>query len=92
MILILKLLNRIKEEKEKELIKLKIKLQNIEKLDTKTFKSLNRMLMIKSYMKNFNNNINNNINNTQNINLIGFNKKDILDVLTNKEKIVVTVV
>ena len=49
------------------------------------------MLMIKSYMRNSNNNnnnninINNNINNT-NINLIGFNKEDILEVLTNKEK------
>ena len=81
-------LNQIKEEKEKlkveeKLLKLKIKLQNIEKLDTKTFKSLNRMLMIKSYMKNSNNT---NINNTQNINLIGFNKEDILEVLTNTEK------
>ena len=39
--------------------------------------------MIKSYMKNSNNT---NINNTQNINLIGFNKEDILEVLTNTEK------
>ena len=85
--------NKLKEEKnklkeEKELIKLKIKLQNSSRLDTKTFKIVNKILMAKSYNKliNLHNNttINNNIQN--NISLIGFGKEELMDKLTNKDK------
>ena len=74
--------NKLKEESK--LIKLKIKLQNTKKLDTKTFKSLNKMLMDRSHKNITNNTTVNNINNYFNIS--GFGKEDILDVLTYKEK------
>ena len=76
-----------KIQEEKELIKLKIKLQSGLRLNTKTFKSLNKMLMNRSYYNNINSNnttINNNIQN--NINLIGFGKEEILKILTLKDK------
>jgi hypothetical protein len=87
--------NKIKEEKEKinaekELIKLKIKLQSGSRLDSRTFKTMNKMLMAKSYNKNINsNNTTNNIQNIQNINnisLVGSGKEELLEILTKKEK------
>ena len=78
--------NKLKEEKE--LIKLKIKLQDCTKLDTKTFKSINKLLMTRSYNKSINSNnniiINNNIQN--NINLVGFGKEELIEKLSNKDK------
>jgi hypothetical protein len=74
--------NKLKEESK--LIKLKIKLQNTKKLDSKTFKTLNKMLMDRSHKNITNNTTVNNINNYFNIS--GFGKEDILDVLSYKEK------
>jgi hypothetical protein len=74
--------NKLKEESK--LIKLKIKLQNTKKLDAKTFKTLNKMLMDRSHKNITNNTTINNINNYFNIS--GFGKEDILDVLSYKEK------
>lgn len=91
-------LEQLKEEKDKikeelKLIKLKLKLEKTKKLDTKTFKSLNKMLMERSFnMKNSNiinsNNVNsNNSTNIQNnINIIGFGKEEITDIISNKDK------
>jgi len=75
-------LEKIKEENK--LIQLKIKLQSINKIDTKTFKALNKILMNRSYI---NNTVNNTINNTiNNINLISFGKEEIVELLTNQDK------
>ena len=76
---------------EKELIKFKIKLINGTKLDIKTFKSVNKILMTRSYYKHSHNNNNIIINNIQNniqnnINLIGFGKEKIIDKLSSKDK------
>jgi len=65
-------LEKIKLEKLKEenkLIKLKIKLQNIKRLDNKTFKAVNKYLMDRSYNNNVNSN--NTINNNYQILSIG---------------------
>ena len=102
-----------KEQKEltkeqKELIKneillakLKLKIEASKKLDTKTFKSLNKALKDRAFLKmqnsNINNNSNNNSNNTNNIQnnnivnnnniqLIGFSKEEVMNTITNKEK------
>jgi hypothetical protein len=92
-----------KEEKEKEkyqlkMMKLKLKLENCSDLDTKTFKSVNKMLMNKSFKNSINTNSNNvnsmnTINNTHNqINhhynniIIEIGKENLLEVLSNNEK------
>jgi hypothetical protein len=78
-------------KEEKEILKLKIKLENSKKLDIISFKKLNKMLIQRSIrIQNLtiNNNCNNNQTNIQNnLELIGFGKdEEILDVLSSKEK------
>ena len=78
-------------DKEIELTKLKIKLQNGKKLSNKSFQSMNKMLMEKAYQNTINsNNNNNNSNNTVNIQnnykIIGFGKEEIVEALSLKEK------
>ncbi len=76
------------------LAKLKLKIQSSKKLDTKTFKSLNKALKERAFLKMQNSNINsNNTNNIQNnnivnnnIQLVGFSKEEVLNTITNKEK------
>jgi hypothetical protein len=79
-------LEQLKEESK--LLKLKIRLQNSKKIDARTFKSLNKMLIERSH-KNINSNNNNNnntINNINNFNICGFGKEEIMEVLTMKDK------
>ena len=80
---------------EIELTKLKLKIQSSKKLDTKTFKSLNKALKERAFLKMQNSNINsnntnniqnNNIVNNNNIQLIGFSKEEVMNTITNKEK------
>jgi len=78
---------------EIELAKLKLKIQSSKKLDTKTFKSLNKALKERTFLKMQNSNINShNTNNIQNniinnnIQLIGFSKEEVINTITNKEK------
>jgi hypothetical protein len=78
---------------EIELAKLKLKIQSSKKLDTKTFKSLNKALKERAFLKMQNSNINShNTNNIQNniinnnIQLIGFSKEEVINTITNKEK------
>jgi hypothetical protein len=79
-------------KEEKEILKLKLKLEKSKKLDNVTLNKLNKKLRERSNLiKNSNINSNNtNTNNTININnnfkLIGFGKEEVLNVLTNKEK------
>jgi hypothetical protein len=79
---------------EIELAKLKLKIQASKKIDTKTFKSLNKALKERAFLKMQNSNINShNTNNIQNnnivnnnIQLIGFSKEEVINTITNKEK------
>jgi hypothetical protein len=76
------------------LAKLKLKIEASKKLDTKTFKSLNKALKERAFLKMQNSNINShNTNNIQNnnivnnnIQLVGFSKEEVLNTITNKEK------
>ena len=93
-------LEKIKEEKEVEKIKLqlakeekailqlKLKLEKSNKIDNITLKKLNKMLMERNNkIKNINSH--NTINNTQTINnfqLIGFGKEEVIETLTNRDK------
>jgi hypothetical protein len=99
-------LDKIKEEtKQKELevilkkeeariLKLKLKLQQADKVDNVTLNKLNKMLQKhNNRIKNnnsFNNNTINNIQNVQNVQnnfqLVGFGKEEITELLTNNEK------
>ena len=76
-------------KEEKEILKLKLKLQKSTKIDNITLKKLNKLLMernnfIKNATINFSNNIQYNIIN--NFKLIGFGKEEIIETLTNTEK------
>jgi hypothetical protein len=79
---------------EMNILKLKLKIEASKKLDTKTFKSLNKALKDRAFLKMQNSNINsNNTNNIQNnniinnnIQLIGFSKEEVMNTITNKEK------
>jgi hypothetical protein len=78
-------LEKIKLEKLKEenkLIKLKIKLQNIKRLDNKTFKAVNKYLMDRSY----NNNVNSNNTINNNYQILSIGNEQLKDVLTLKDK------
>lgn len=77
----------IKKE-ESNILKLKIKLEKTKRIDTKTFKSLNKMLMDHSFkMKNSNYNSNNTSNIQNNtFNLVGFGNENIVEALSNKDK------
>ena len=76
-------------KEEKEILKLKLKLQNSTKVDNITLKKLNRLLLernnlIKNSTINSHNNIQNNIVN--NFQLVGFGKEEVVELLTNKDK------
>jgi hypothetical protein len=87
-------------KKEENILKLKLKLQNSTKIDNMTLNQLNKKLMERnkliknSHNKIQNNNNNNNNNKIQNnnnsvvnnINLVGFGKEEIVELLTNNEK------
>ena len=81
------LILQIKKE-EKEILKLKLKLEKSNKIDNITLKKLNKMLMERNNkIKNINSH--NTINNTQTINnfqLIGFGKEEVFETLTNRDK------
>ena len=76
-------------KEEKEILKLKIKLEKSNKIDNITLKKLNKKLLerrnlIKNSTVNSHNNIQNNIVN--NFQLVGFGKEEVVELLTNKEK------
>ena len=76
-------LKRTQEEKSKEIMKLKEKLLNTKRLDNKTFKVLNKILIERSTV-NSNNNNNNTINN--NYQIVSVGNEDLVNVLTMKQK------
>jgi hypothetical protein len=86
----------LKLKEEKEIMKIKLKLEKSKNLDNKTFKAINKILMERSYNKknintqniNTQNNIQNNIQNnvTNNINIIGFGQENIQETLSDKDK------
>jgi len=68
-------------DKEKEILELKIKLQGMKRIDDKTFKTINKLLMDRS--------INNTTNNTININfpnILSIGKENVVKTLTKGEK------
>jgi len=72
-------------DKEVELVKLKIKLQGMKRIDDKTFKTINKLLMDRSIINNTTNNtINNNHYHFPNILSIG--KENVVNTLTRGEK------
>jgi len=78
-------------KEEKEILKLKIKLEKSNKIDNITLKKLNKKLLernklIKNSTINSNNNINIQNNIVNNIQLVGFGKEEIVELLSNKEK------
>jgi hypothetical protein len=75
-----------KMEKNEEIIKLQKKLLNSKRMDTKTFKAVNKILMERSYRNSQNNNINSNnvINNTYQICSVG--NEELVNVLTFQQK------
>jgi len=75
-------LEKLKEENK--LIKLKIKLQGMKRLDNKTFKAVNKYLMDRSYNNNVNSNNTNTINNNYQILSIG--NEQLNEVLSMKDK------
>jgi hypothetical protein len=78
---------REKMEKNEEIIKLQKKLLNSKRMDTKTFKAVNKILMERSYHNSHNNNTinsNNIINNTYQIYSLG--NEELLNVLTYEQK------
>jgi hypothetical protein len=96
-------LNKIQEEnkqkelllqlakEEKEILKLKLKLQKSTKVDNITLKKLNKLLMERNnFIKNstINSNNNNKIQNNivNNFQLIGFGKEEIIETLSNTDK------
>jgi len=81
---------RLKQE-EKEILKLKIKLEQSNKVDNITLKKLNKKLIERNNkIKNiYSNNTINNIQNNQIINnfqLIGFGKEEVIETLTKQDK------
>jgi hypothetical protein len=82
---------KIKKE-EADILRLKLKLQNSDKIENITLRKLNKLLKvhntrIKNSTVNSHNNIQNNNYITNNFQLIGFGKEeDLQQILTNKEK------
>jgi hypothetical protein len=86
-----KQLEVILKKEEARILKLKLKLQQADKVDNITLNKLNKMLQKhNNRIKNnnsFNNNTINNIQNVQNnFQLVGFGKEDIVELLSNNEK------
>ena len=74
-----------KIDKEVELVKLQIKLQGMKRLDIKTFKSMNKMLMDRSTQ-----NITNNTQNiTNNYQILALGHEKIINNLSRNEKILI---
>jgi len=76
-------------KEESKILQLKLKLQNLTKVDNITLKKLNKLLLernnlIKNSTVNSHNNIQNNI--TNNFQLVGFGKEEVVELLTNKDK------
>ena len=73
--------------KAQDLMKLKIKLQGMKKINKKTFKSINKFLMDRSTI-NTQNIINNNntINNHFHLQIMGLGRENVLDILSRREK------
>jgi hypothetical protein len=73
-------LEKLKEENK--LMKLKIKLQGMKRLDNKTFKAVNKYLMDRSY----NNNVNSNNTINNNYQILSIGNEQLNEVLTMKDK------
>jgi hypothetical protein len=82
---------RLLKQEESRILKLKLKLQQADKVDNVTLNKLNKMLLkhnnrIKNSTVNSHNTINNIQNIQNNFQLVGFGKEEITEVLTNNEK------
>jgi hypothetical protein len=79
---------RLKEDKKKsdEIIRLQKKLINCKRLDTKTFKAANKILMERSYNHSYNNNTNSNNTINNNIHFVSIGNEDLKNVLTKQQK------
>ena len=83
--------NNIRLKEESRILKLKLKLQQADKVDNITLNKLNKILLkhnnrIKNSTVNSHNTINNIQNVQNNFQLVGFGKEEITELLTNNEK------
>jgi len=83
--------NNIRLKEESRILKLKLKLQQADKVDNITLNKLNKILLkhnnrIKNSTVNSHNTINNIQNVQNNFQLVGFGKEEITEVLTNNDK------
>jgi hypothetical protein len=72
-------------DKEQKILELKIKLQSMKRLDTKTFKSVNKLLMDRSTINNNTQNITNN-NNHYHLQIMSLGNENVVDTLSFQEK------
>jgi hypothetical protein len=73
-------------DKKNENLKLKIKLQNMKRVDNKTFKSINKVLMDRSTHNTMNNSHNTNNTIQNNYQIMALGNENVLDILSLKEK------
>ena len=88
-------MEKIKEENERlkadnkkseEIIRLQKKLLSCKRLDTKTFKAANKILMERSYNHSYNNNTNSNNTINNNIHFVSIGNEDLTKILTTQQK------
>jgi hypothetical protein len=82
-------LAKIKKESQKQkrqILRLQKKLESTKRLDNKTFKAVNKILMDRSFRNNSNNNNVNSNNNINNYQLISIGHEEIIKVLTPEQK------
>ena len=84
-------MNKIKEESERQrqqIVELQNKLVKSKRLDNKTFKAVNKILMDRSYRNSQNNNVNsnNNITNNNTYQILALGNEEMSNVLTTRQK------
>lgn len=84
-------MEKIKAENEKlkeqmKIIKLQKRLLSCKRLDTKTFKAANKILMERSYLNSYNNNTNSNNVIHNNIHFVSIGNEELTNVLTEQQK------
>ena len=82
-------IEKMKEESEKQkqqIIELQNKLRTAKRLDTKTFKAVNKILMDRSYRNSQNNNVNSNNVINHNYQIFSLGNEELINVLTMQQK------
>ena len=82
-------IEKLKEESEKQkqqIVELQNKLLTAKRLDTKTFKAVNKILMDRSYRNSQNNNVNSNNVINHNYQIFSLGNEELINVLTMQQK------